>query len=125
MLTSPTLAFVQPLLLKWDLTTFLKSATEQIKSWGGLALGILGVIILIWAGVSIFKKFTSNPQQQQGHGWGMIVVMILVGGAMTFGGLNLFINIGEGGQQTISDLGGDDGLGESRGGDSGAITQPK
>lgn len=92
---------------EWDLESFLTNSQEKLKEWGGLALGVIGVICLIWGGVLVAKKLMASPQQaQQQSGWGTIALLIIVGGALITGGINLMTTISGGGEKTITDLGG-------------------
>lgn len=90
----------------WDIESFLTNAKQKIVDWGSLLIGLLGAAGLVWAAVLLFKKLTGNPQQQQGHGWAMIIILIIVSGAMMAGGFGLFKKISGGGEKTITDLGG-------------------
>ncbi|MEV7953031.1 hypothetical protein [Streptomyces sp. NPDC088141] len=90
----------------WDLTSFLTNAKGQIQLWGGLLLMLIGAAGLVWGGVLLIKKLMGGQQHGQGHGWGQIALLILVGGALGTGGWSLISTVGSGGQQTITDLGG-------------------
>lgn len=97
-LASPTAA--------WDLMSFLQNAKSYIQSAGGALLMLLGAVGLVWGGVLLIKKLMGNPQTSQQTGWGTIVLLILVGGALGTGGWNLISTVGSGGQTTIMELGG-------------------
>lgn len=89
----------------WDLVSFLTNTTDYAGFVGGALVTLLGLIILIVAGVFVTKKLFGNGQQQE-KSWIMIAVMILLGGAFFGGGLTLIQMVASGGEQTIKDLGG-------------------
>ncbi len=97
-------ALLMTIFMDWDLTTFLKNSTVQLKKWGAALIAIIGVVLIIVAIVQIAKKFIS-PQGAPG-GWAMPIVCFIVGGAFLIGGWNLVASIARGGQKTIEDLGG-------------------
>lgn len=90
----------------WDLMSFLQNAKSYIQTAGGALLMLLGAVGLVWGGVLLLKKLMGNPQTSQQTGWGTIVLLILVGGALGTGGWNLISTIGSGGQTTVMQLGG-------------------
>lgn len=91
----------------WDVIQFLENATEYIKNGGGLLLILLGAVGLIWGGVLLIKKLMASPQSAgQQAGWGTIVLLMIFGGALLTGGFSLVQMIGEGGETTITELGG-------------------
>lgn len=89
----------------WDLKSFLANAKSYTQAVGGALLMLFGVAGLIWGGVLLLKKLMGNQQSGAGHGWGQIILLILVGGALSTGGWQLISTIGSGGQATIEDLG--------------------
>lgn len=91
----------------WDVGSFLTNSKEQLKTWGGLVISLLGVILIIVGVFQLVKKFIA-PQSAQG-GWVMPIIMVIVGGALLTGGWSLLAKIAGGGQKTIEDLGTPDG----------------
>lgn len=91
----------------WDVVSFLENAGDYLKQIGQPLLIIMGIALLIWGFVKAAMKLLGNPQSSQQHGsWGLIVVMIIVGGALMIGGFNLAETVGSGGKDTIIDMGG-------------------
>lgn len=90
----------------WDVKSFLENAKTYIQTVGGLLLMTLGAAGLIWGGVRLIQKLMGGQQHGQGDGWGRIVALILIGGALGTGGWTLISAVGSGGQTTIEDLGG-------------------
>ena len=52
----------------------------------------------------LVRKLMGGQQAQQ-DSWFKIVALILVGGAMLFGGMTLLLNFAEGGKDTIENFG--------------------
>lgn len=72
----------------WDLETFVDSASGSIGSWMSYVMMFMGVIGIVWATVLLIKKLTAPPGYDQGS-WGSIMIMIMIGGAMTVGGTSM------------------------------------
>ena len=89
--------------MDWDLTSFLDNSKEQLQTWGGALIMIIGVVMIIVAIFQIAKKFIS-PQSAPG-GWAGPIVCLIVGGALLAGGWTFVSNIAQGGKKTIEDLG--------------------
>lgn len=89
----------------WDIKNLLTNAKTWVQTVGGLLLMLLGVAGLIWGGVLLVKKLMGNQQSGGQHGWGQILLLILVGGALGTGGWTLISTVGSGGQTTIEELG--------------------
>ena len=90
---------------EWDLVSFLENTDSYLNIVGGSLIGLLGLAVVIWAAVLIAKKFFGNAQSQQ-ESWVKIIVMLIIGGALLWGGLALFVSLAEGGNKTIEELGG-------------------
>lgn len=90
----------------WDITSFLKNATNSAKGWLQLALVGTGVIVVGVMGFHLARKLLAGPQTaQQTMGWGKIIAGILLGGALMTSGFTLLSDVASGGQKTITDLG--------------------
>lgn len=90
---------------EWDLVSFFDNAKVYLNTIGGGLISLLGLAILIWAGVLIAKKFFGGQSAQQ-ESWFKIVAMLLIGGALMWGGIALITTIAQGGEKTVKDLGG-------------------
>lgn len=94
----------------WSIDNFLNSTLTTIQKWGGILLVILGAIMIIWSGVQIAKNYLSHGKTQAN--WGMIIVMLIIGGAMFAGGiasasgLGILGTVSSGSVETIEQLGG-------------------
>lgn len=88
----------------WDLGSFLAGATNSIKGWGSLVIILIGIIMVIASVYQIAKGLMSRGRTQTN--WGVVVLLLLVGGAFMVGGFEFVSNIAEGGKKTIEDLGG-------------------
>ena len=87
----------------WSIGNLLDSVQSLIPDWGGTVLMIAGMILMVWMGVLLVMKFLKKGQDQTS--WGLIIAGLIVGGALAFGGWELISDIGEGGRQTIDELG--------------------
>lgn len=87
----------------WDLTSFLSNATNQVQTWGGAFLTLVGVVGVVWASFQIISGLMSQGKKQVSYGTNAI--LLLVSGALVATGIDLVLEISKGGQQTIQDLG--------------------
>lgn len=87
----------------WDLTSFLTNATNQVQTWGGGFLTLVGVVGVVWAAFQIISGLMSQGKKQVSYGTN--VILLLVSGALFATGIDLVLEISKGGQQTIQDLG--------------------
>jgi hypothetical protein len=88
----------------WDVVSFFENAGEFVKTAGAGLLVAMGLIALVWGGVLLLKKLMSG--QQNNDSWIKIILLMIVGGAISVGGFALIFTIGSGGKTTIEDLGG-------------------
>ena len=88
----------------WDLETFFDNATDYTQTVGGAFLALIGIAGLTWGGFLLVRKLMGGQSAQQ-DSWFKIVALILVGGAMLFGGMTLLLNFAEGGKDTITNFG--------------------
>lgn len=87
----------------WDLNSFLKNGANLIKTSGGYLLVAMGLAALVWGGILLLKKLMSGQQNQDS--WVKIIMLMIVGGAISTGGFVLIMEIGGGGEGTIKELG--------------------
>lgn len=88
----------------WDLASALTNATSYAKLVGGGFLTLMGVVGIIYGGFLLIKKLMAGQQNQDS--WVKIVLLIIVGGALSVSGFSLIADIAAGGKTTIEDLGG-------------------
>lgn len=91
---------------KWSLSKFFESAKTTVQTLGSSLLMVLGVIMIVVAGIKIGKGLMGG-QNSQPPNWIMTIILLIVGGAFAVGGIGLLAKIAGGGQQTIEDLGND------------------
>ena len=96
-----------PVLMAWDIDSFLTNLGTKLQTWGSLVFIILGVIALI---VAIYKLVTGLMSHGKGQppNWFVILLLFLVGGALVAAGTGSFDwvkGIAEGGKTTIEGLG--------------------
>lgn len=89
----------------WDLRTFLKNSFSTLGDWFSLAVMILGVIAVAYAIWQIVSGLMSHGKKPTN--WGIAIVLLLVGGALSMTtGFQFIQGIASGGRKTIEDLGG-------------------
>lgn len=88
----------------WDLESFFNNATDYTQEIGGAFLAFIGICGLTGGGFFLVRKLFGGQTAQQ-DSWFKIVALILVGGAMLFGGMALLLNFAEGGKDTIENFG--------------------
>ena len=86
----------------WDIGTFLANATDTIQGWGGLFLMLIGVVMIIVAGYKIATGLMSDNKQVS---WFKVVVLLIVGGVLAFGGYEILSDAASMGKHTIDELG--------------------
>lgn len=87
----------------WDLTTFFSNSTDYATVAGGAFLGLIGMVGIVWGGFLLARKLMSGQQNQDS--WIKIVALIIVGGALVFGGMGLLLNFAKGANKTVNDFG--------------------
>lgn len=89
----------------WSVTNFLNNVNSQLRSWGGVIVAIIGVIMVIVAIWNIGKGLMGGGRGQVN--WVLNIILFLVGGALAFtGGWGLVESIADGGASTLNELGG-------------------
>jgi len=87
----------------WSINNLLQRVGELVPQWGGMIViisgGILMLAMVIWGVVKFLKK------GQDQTSWVFLIVGLIIGGALAFGGWSVVENVGRGGLQTIEDLG--------------------
>lgn len=101
----------------FDVEMFLKNATGKIKEWGGLALILIGVILMVVAVFKVASGLISHGKKQVS--WPVCIIMFILGGALASFGLDgvgawsWLQGIANGGKNTIEDLGTGSGAGST------------
>lgn len=90
---------------QWDLVSFFNNARDYAGYAGGGLIALLGTIMVIWGVVQLARKLLGGQNAQQ-IGWFSVIMLLLIGGALTVGGFVWVFSIAEGGKTTIDDLGG-------------------
>lgn len=98
---------LMPVLMAWDIDSFLKKLGDKLQVWGALIFIILGVVMLI---VAIYKLATGLMSHGKGQSpnWFVVLLLFLAGGALVAAGTDSFKwvkDIAEGGKATIEGLG--------------------
>ena len=98
---------LMPILMAWDIDSFLTNLGTKLQTWGSLIFIILGVVMLI---VAIYKLATGLMSHGKGQptNWFVVLLLFLAGGALVAAGTSSFDwvkGIAEGGKTTIEGLG--------------------
>lgn len=88
----------------WDLENFFNNSTNYTQKVGGAFLALIGIAGVVWGGFLMIRKLMGGQQAQQ-DSWFKIVALIIVGGAMLFGGMTILLNLAKGGKDTIENFG--------------------
>ena len=88
----------------WDLENFFNNSTNYTQKVGGAFLALIGIAGVVWGGFLMVRKLMGGQQAQQ-DSWFKIVALIIVGGAMLFGGMAILLNFAKGGKDTIEKFG--------------------
>ena len=89
---------------KWSLQSLLQNGQTMVKSLGSALLALLGIIMVVVAGVKIAKGLMGG-QNSPPPNWIMIIVLLIVGGAFAATGIGLISNIASGGASQVKKLG--------------------
>lgn len=87
----------------WNLMQLLTNSKTYAVAIGGGIITLIGVILMIVAGVQIATGLMSHGKKQTN--WVIVIVMLIVGGVFTWGGFTQLAKIASGAQKTIEDLG--------------------
>ena len=88
----------------WDLESFFNNATDYTQTIGGAFLALIGIAGLTWGGFLMVRKLMGGQSAQQ-DSWFKIVALVIIGGAMLFGGMTLLLNFAQGSKETITNFG--------------------
>lgn len=90
----------------WDLNTFLNRLGKSMQTWGQLVMIVLGVAMLIAAAFFIAKGLMSQGRGQTN--WALVILLFVLGGVFLAGGIggwNTFVDVSNGMNKTVKDLG--------------------
>lgn len=88
---------------KWSLETLLLNSKNYAVIIGGGIITLIGVILIIVAGVQIATGLMSHGKKQTN--WVIVIVMLIVGGIFTWGGFTKLAEIASGANKTLDELG--------------------
>ena len=88
----------------WDIDSLLGGLNTTLRSWGGLLVVVIGLVMVIVAVIKIAKGLISHGKTQTN--WVVNIILFFLGGALCFGGgWNLVAGISEGGDKTLQTIG--------------------
>lgn len=87
----------------WSVPKFLQNAATTLREWGGLFLILVGTIGVILAVYNVVTGMMSGGKKQTNYVSN--VILLIISGALVFGGAQLTFRIAEGGLDTINELG--------------------
>lgn len=89
----------------WNLTTFLNKLDSNMSTWLGVALGIVGLVML-GAGVYKGAKKLMSSQGGQQISWITVIALIAIGALLMTLTVTQLTGLGQGVTDTIGELGG-------------------
>lgn len=92
-------------LADWSVLSFLDGVNDFGKRVIASVIGIFGLAALIVGVYQAVFKVIGSDQQKQKFNWFYIVFAFLLAGACIFGGISLFMDVAQGGQATVTDIG--------------------
>lgn len=87
----------------WDLVSALRNAGKYVGKIGSAAVVMLGFILILVGAWKLAMKLINGEKAREN--WGIIVALIVIGGAFAYGGWKMFTGVASGGKKTIEDLG--------------------
>lgn len=88
----------------WSVQNFLTNTNSTLRTWGGIIVSIIGVVMVIVAIFNIGKGLMGGGRGQVN--WVLNIILFLVGGALAFGGgWGLVESASKGGSDTLNQLG--------------------
>lgn len=87
----------------WDPERLFENGADKGKVIGGAFIGLLGVVVFIFAGWYLAK--IAFKKQERGSHVVEAVIALCIGGLLAFGGFSLIEDVGNGGYDTVEDLG--------------------
>lgn len=91
--------------MDWDLRTFLENSTQTLGEWAGLAVALIGIVMIFVSIWMIATGLMSHGKKQTN--WAVALITLLFGGVLAAaGGFNFMKGVAEGGRKTMEDLGG-------------------
>lgn len=91
----------------WSLQEMLDNAKPMLEKLGGGFLVLLGVVLIIYAGILVFKAIAGGQQSgSKASLWGKVILAFTFGGVLAFGGYSLLEKVAKGGEETLKMLGG-------------------
>ena len=88
----------------WSVQNFLDNTNSTLRTWGGVIVSIIGVVMVIVAIFNIGKGLMGGGRGQVN--WVLNIILFLVGGALAFGGgWSLVQDVSKGGSDTLNQLG--------------------
>lgn len=88
----------------WDIDSLLGGLNTTLRTWGGVFVVVVGLIMVIVAVIKIAKGLISHGKTQTN--WVINIILFFLGGALCFGGgWDLVAGISEGGDKTLQTIG--------------------
>lgn len=84
-----------------DLNEGLQNATDYAYLVIGSGLGLLGLVAVGWGGFQGIRKLMSDQSRDS---WFKIIMLIMLGGLMVYGGISLLLDVSETGRTTVEEF---------------------
>lgn len=90
--------------MDWSINNFLNNLNNSLFGWGTIIVVIIGVVMVI-VGIFLIAKGLMSQGRGQTN-WFLAIVLLVLGGALAFGGgWDVLKNFGTGSKNTLDDLG--------------------
>lgn len=96
---------LMPFTAEWSLGTFLQNAKGLLDNWGTTFILIVGLALIIYGGIKLFKAVTGRTGST-GPEWLKVILSLGIGGLLFFGGLGTLKNVGGMGDDMVKHMGG-------------------
>lgn len=94
--------FMQMLLATPKITNIFSNTSKIAKEAGGGFIVLVGVVLIIVGAVFLGSNLLAKGQPKTP--WVIVALMFVVGGVFAFGGLSIFMSVGEASNETVKDI---------------------
>lgn len=92
-------------LADWSVLSLLEGFNNFGKLVIASLIGLFGLAALVVGVYQAVFKVIGSDQQKQKFNWVYIIAAFLLAGACIYGGIGLFMDVAQGGQATVTEIG--------------------